>query len=101
MLRQIAVDELSGDFVVQVHILLPGDFHPRWYSVMNFGDRQGDAIEMKDHDLPKMMDDRIIALIRRHSEDPFRKMQRVSPGNYRHQVPDPPPPPPRHPDLMV
>ena len=74
------VEEKDGDYIVGVYCQLPGDNIPHWYRVMNFGERQGDAIAMELYDLPKMPNTRLAFMIRRYN--PERRMKRVRPLIY-------------------
>ncbi len=61
MLAQI--ENTKAGYVVSVYIADTTDRY-HWENLRNFGDRQGDAIEFRDWDLPGLPDAQIRQLIR-------------------------------------
>ena len=59
---------INGDYVVRVFVDL-GDGLPRWYSLRNFGSRQGDSIAFKEFDCPSLSFEHIRALARNYNAD--------------------------------
>ena len=51
-------------YVVSVYYDLTGSGSYHWEKLRNFGDRQGDAIEFREYDLPGLSDANIRQLIR-------------------------------------
>ena len=79
MLVQVENIPMVG-YVTGVYCQLPGDNIPHWYRLRNFGDHQGDAIEMREIDIPQMEMSRIQGLIKTY--DPSRIYRRVGVGRY-------------------
>ena len=79
MLAQVENIPMVG-YVTGVYCKIPGDNIPHWYRLMNFGDHQGDAIEMREIDIPQMEMSGIQGLIETY--DPSRIYRRVGVGRY-------------------
>jgi hypothetical protein len=72
---------IFGEYVVEAYFRMPGEKESGWHDVMNFGTRQGDAIEAC-RDFEKMEASRLQGLIKKFN---WRRMYRRSPGNYAPQ----------------
>ncbi len=81
MLTQIA-NKTEG-YVVQVLCQLAGEVYETWHSVMNFGDRQGDALIFKSEDLPKLPEGALKLMIKNYNKN--RKFERWGFQRYRPQ----------------
>lgn len=61
-------EQINGDYVVRAFVDL-GDGTCRWYSLRNFGSRQGDSIEFKEFDCPLLSIEHIRVLARNYNAD--------------------------------
>lgn len=69
------VENTSHGYVVSCYY----DMH--WCPLRNFGDRQGDAIDFKIYDCPRLEDNIIRALIKRYDADV--RYSRLCPGRFK------------------
>lgn len=56
----------------------------KWYSLRNFGDRQGDAIAFKEFDCPNLGEAQVKTLIRNY--DPQRLYKRIDSRHFKAQT---------------
>ena len=79
LLTETTITTFTGDYVVRAYVTVPGDSRPDWHPVLNFGSRQGDAIDTRNHDIPTMPLERLYGLIKQYDG---KRMKRVRPGAY-------------------
>lgn len=79
LLTETTITSFTGEYVVEAYLTMPGDNRPDWHKVMNFGFRQGDAVDARNHDIPTMPLERLYGLIRKYDG---KRMKRVRPGSY-------------------
>ena len=80
LLTGIQID-IFGNYVVEAYVQLPGEMIPAWHEVMNFGERQGEAMEAR-RDFEKMDTTRLYGLINKYNG---KRMHRVKAGQYSPQ----------------
>ena len=64
-----SVDNTPDGYVVKAYIYLSNEDGLRWMPLRNFGDRQGDAIEFRDYDCPKLNDWQLKCLIKQYDKN--------------------------------
>lgn len=65
MIKQ--VESTKDGYVVSV-LITESNGHESWKPLRNFGDRQSDAIEFRDHDVDNLPDSHIKTLIQRYDK---------------------------------
>lgn len=80
---QFQVAQVAGDYIVEAYVqLTQEEGWAHWRPVINFGDRQGDAIAFRDRDAHDLKPERLLAMIRAY--DGTRK-ERIRNGQYKKQ----------------
>lgn len=79
LLTETIISTFTGDYIVEAYVTMPGDNRPDWHKVLNFGTRQGDAIDTRTYDIPSMPLERLYGLIRKYDG---KRMKRVRAGAY-------------------
>ena len=73
------IENTPDGYIVGVY-LRDGNGYGQWHRLRNFGDRQGDAIEFREYDLPEFTDQQIKLFIR--TFDVGQKYMRKTKGRY-------------------
>jgi len=77
------IQNTNYGYIVAVYFDLHRNGNYQWHRLRNFGDRQGDAIEFRDYDVPKLEDSQVRLLIKNF--DINRKYQRVNGRKFKVQ----------------
>lgn len=76
---QFQVCNSPEGYVVEAYVIEdPNSSGGYWYPLRNFGDRQGDAIEFKEIDCPRLEDSQIRQLIKQYRKE--NKYERLDGG---------------------
>lgn len=73
------IENTPDGYIVGVY-LRDGNGYGQWHRLRNFGDRQGDAIEFREYDLPGFTDQQINLFIKTFDVD--QKYMRKTKGRY-------------------
>lgn len=73
------IENTPDGYIVGVY-LRDGNGYGQWHRLRNFGDRQGDAIEFREYDLPGFTDQQINLFIKTFDVD--QKYIRKAKGRY-------------------
>ena len=73
------IENTPDGYIVGVY-LRDGNGNGHWYRLRNFGDRQGDAIEFRDYDLPTFSNQQIELFLK--TFDFGKKYMRKEKGRY-------------------
>lgn len=73
------IENTPDGYIVGVY-LRDGNGYGQWHRLRNFGDRQGDAIEFREYDLPGFTDQQINLFIK--TFDVGQKYMRKTKGRY-------------------